>query len=150
MNARKKGSRKMKLMLKKIAGGLIPSLPMDEEKLSKWKFGSIMECEVKKPRNGQFHRKFFALINVVYINQEKYTQLDDLLVEVKLKTGHYKEHLTTKGEIIYLPKSISFAQMDEMEFGLFYSKVIDVVLKHFMKVSPEELDTMVNEVLSFS
>ena len=137
-------------MLKKIAGGLVPSLPVDEEILAKWKFGSVLECEVKKPRNGQFHRKFFALMNVVYMNQDRYDILDDLLVEIKLKTGHYHEHITMKGEVIYMPKSISLAKMDEFEFSEFYSKTIDVVLNNFMPVTPEELDGMVKDVMSFS
>ncbi len=140
----------MKIMLKKVAGGLVPSLPVDEEILSKWKFGSVLECEVKKPRNSQFHRKFFALINVVYMNQEKYDIMDDLLVEIKLKTGHYQEHITTKGEVIYLPKSISFSRMDNDEFSLFYSKAVDVILKHFMPITEKELESLVENVMSFT
>ena len=140
----------MILQLKKVQGSLIPSLPDDEQKLSKWKFGDVLQCEVKKPRNVLFHRKFFALINVVFTNQDKYTNQEDLLTEIKLKTGHYKEHITTKGNVVYLPKSISFAQMDEMEFSMFYSKTIDVVLKNFMPVEETELNRMVDEVLGFA
>jgi hypothetical protein len=139
----------MKIHLKKIAGGLVPSLPMDEEMLSKWAFNSILECDVKKPRNVAFHRKFFALVGIVFKNQDKYISQDDLLTEIKLKTGHYKEHITTKGEIIYLPKSISFAKMDEMSFSSFYDKAVDVVLQYFMPVEEAELHRMVDEVLSF-
>lgn len=125
-------------------------MPDDEEKLAKIKFDRIVEVDIRQPRNARFHRKFFALMHVVFNNQERYSQMEDLLVEVKLKTGHYQEHITTKGQIVYIPKSISFASMDELEFERFYSRAIDVVLEHFMPVDPDELDRMVDNVLSFS
>ena len=76
--------------------------------------------------------------------------MEDLLTEIKLKTGHYTEHITTKGIVVYIPKSISFAKMDELQFQMFYSKVIDVVLRDFLPMDKNDLDSMVNEVLSFT
>jgi len=140
----------MKINLKKASGCLIPSLPQDEEKLARWHYGEVLEVTIKKPRNSAFHRKFFALINVVFDNQDKYDNQAELLTEIKLKCGHYHEHITTKGEIVYVPKSISFANMGELEFEEFYSKAIDVVLKYFMPIEKEFIDKMVEEVLNFS
>ena len=140
----------MKIYLRKAVGKLEPSLPEDEIKLSKWKFGDVLCVEVKKPRNGKFHKKFFALLHVVFGNQDKYSNMEDLLTEIKLKTGHYTEHITTKGIVVYIPKSISFAKMDELQFQMFYSKVIDVVLRDFLPMDKNDLDSMVNEVLSFT
>jgi hypothetical protein len=140
----------MKITLKKKQGALVPSLPMDEEKLARWKYGDILTCEVKKKRNGKFHRKFFALMNFVYDNQERYNDFDDFMFEIKLKCGLFSKHITTKGKMIYIPKSISFKNMDEMEFEAFYSKAIDAVLKDFIPTHKAELDTAVMEVLSYS
>jgi len=130
---------------------LAPSLPEDVEKLSKWSFGEILRAKVNKPRNARFHRKFFALLNVCFENQDKYDVFEDLRMEIQLKCGFYKEHVTTKGQIIYTPKSIAFANMDEIEFSTLYDKAIDIIIKHFCKGStPEELNQRVMEILEFS
>ncbi len=140
----------MKIRLKKAFGVLVPSLPEDEEKMKGWTNEEIIEVNVRKPRNPKFHRKFFALVGLVFANQEKYTNREDLLVELKIRTGHYKEHINYEGLTIYIPKSISFEKMDELEFEKFYNKVIDVVLQNFMKVDRNEMDRLIEEVLRFS
>lgn len=38
----------------------------DEEQLHRVRTGEIISCEFTKPRNPQFHRKFFALLNLAY------------------------------------------------------------------------------------
>tara|TARA_B100001250_G_scaffold178716_1_gene153599 strand:+ start:455 stop:877 length:423 start_codon:yes stop_codon:yes gene_type:complete len=140
----------VKIRLKKAFGVLVPSLPEDEEKMKGWTNEEIIEVNVRKPRNPKFHRKFFALVGLVFANQEKYTNREDLLVELKIRTGHYKEHINYEGLTIYIPKSISFEKMDELEFEKFYNKVIDVVLQNFMKVDRNEMDRLIEEVLRFS
>ena len=130
---------------------LAPSLPIDVEKLSKWKFGEILRAKVSKPRNINFHRKYFALLNVAFDNQDKYDSFEDLRVEVQLKCGWYQEHVTTKGQMIYIPKSIAFANMDEIEFAELYDKAIDIILANFcIGSTKEEIDQKVLEILDFS
>jgi hypothetical protein len=139
------------LNLIKRNGALYPSLEVDEETLSKWPDGEILRTKTEKPRNGAFHRKFFALMQVVFENQSKYDTLTDLLTEIKLKTGFYKTHITTKGNLIYIPESISYAKMDEIEFDKFYQKAIDICLKHFcIGSTQEEIEKQVLIVLSFT
>lgn len=139
----------MEIYLKKHRGSLVPSLPEDEDKLTKWKFGEVLKVTITKPRNSQFHRKFFALINVAFYNQEKYTNIEDFLTEIKLKIGHYQEHITTKGVVVYMPKSISFANVDEMTFQIIYDKTVRVIINDFMPTTPAELEKMTNELLGF-
>ena len=141
----------MKIYLKKQNNVLVPSLPQDSEIFDKWNNGDILECEVRKPRNIKFHRKFFALLNMVYENQEKYSNFNDFRTEIILRCGFYKSHVNVNGEIMYFPKSIAFSNMDEIEFTHLYDKAIDVVLKYFMpKASKEEIEKMVLIVLNFS
>ena len=130
---------------------LAPSLPTDVEKLSKWKLGEVLRAKINKPRNIKFHRKYFALLNVAFDNQDKYTNFEDLRVEVQLKCGWYQEHVTTKGQIVYVPKSIAFSKMDEIEFSELYDKAIDVILKNFcIGSTKEEINQKVLEILNFS
>ena len=140
------------IYLKKLSNGcLVPSLDQDAEKLKPWKIGEILRAEIKKQRNGKFHRKLFALLNLAFENQEKYKTFEDFFVEIKLKTGHYREHVTTKGKMIYIPKSISYSNMDELEFTVFYKKVINVIVENFMIGSTEEeIEKEVSLILSFA
>lgn len=141
----------MKAQLQRTSYDLnfIPYDSLSAEALNKIRAGEVVECSFKKMRNPQFHRKFFALINLVFERQKKYEVLEDFLTEIKLKIGHYREHVTTKGVLIYVPKSISFNKCDEIEFRKIYSKTIDVCLAHFITGTPEEIEQMVNEVISF-
>ena len=85
-----------------------------------------------------------ALVRLVFENQERYNSIEDLLVEFKLKVGHYKEHITTDGKIVYVPKSISFSQMDEYEFNEFYNKALNVLGK-IIKVDSETLREQIEQ-----
>ena len=121
----------MKLVCRYDGTHLIPSSTDSVEEWEKLRQGYEYKVEVKRARNPQFHRKAMALLQQVFDNQDKYENFEDLLVEFKLRTGWYKEHLTTKGNVIYVPKSIAFANMDEDTFAKFYSRAIDVAIKHF-------------------
>jgi hypothetical protein len=134
----------MKLtFLKSVGGVLLPSDDECIESMNKIKNGTEIMIEYKQKRNVKFHRKAFALLNLVLKNQDKYSNINDLLVEFKLKSGHYEEHITTKGKIIYVPKSIAFSEMDELEFNELYSKFIDIALQHFISMSKEELEQQI-------
>ena len=134
----------MKLLFMKSQGGVL--IPADNdciENMQKVKNGEVVMIEYKPKRNVLFHRKAFALLNLVLQNQDKYENITDLLVEFKLKAGHYNHHLTTKGKIIYIPKSISFAEMDELEFSDIYNKFIDIALRDFVTMSKEDLEKQI-------
>ena len=134
----------MKLtFLKSVGGVLLPSDDECIEAMNKIKNGTEIMIEYKQKRNVKFHRKAFALLNLVLKNQDRYSNINDLLVEFKLKSGHYEEHITTKGKIIYVPKSIAFSEMDELEFNELYSKFIDIALQHFISMSKEELEQQI-------
>ena len=135
---------------RKIGGALIPDDDATVDQLKKLKAGDVVLVDYKRPRNVKFHRKFQALVNLVYDNQDKYTNREALLTELKLQVGHYEEHITLGGKVIFRPKSIAFASMDEDEFSTFYSSVVDVVLRHFLTgMDEDELHGMIDSVLGF-
>ncbi len=140
-----------KLYLKKKNGVLVPSLPNDEETFNQWHEGDILECNVKKTRNIKFHRLIFAFFNFIFESQEKYDTLDDLIVEFKLRAGYYQEHITVKGIIIYIPKSISFEKCDELQINKLYDKFIDIAIKYFVPLmTRKDIDNAVLTILNFS
>jgi hypothetical protein len=135
---------------KKIGGALVPDDDATVDQLQKLKTGEVYSVDLKRPRNVKFNRKFQALVDLVYDNQDKYHNREALLTELKIQVGHYEEHITLGGKLVLQPKSISFASMDEDEFSIFYSKVIDVVLRFFLKnMDEDELNSMIESVLGF-
>jgi hypothetical protein len=130
--------------------GFFPVNDNDQEVCKKFADGEVYRCEIKKPRNLKFHRKFFALLQYVFENQEKYDTVEDLRVEIELKAGNYTEHITTKGKLIYIPKSIAFEKMDNVEFEALYNKAIDVVLKDFINGTKEEIEAQEQEILAYT
>jgi hypothetical protein len=119
----------MKLFVIKSSIGLIPASGSEFDKLqeAKLKEGEMYEVEIRKPRNIDFHRKYFALINLCFENQETFNNADELRAFLTMKSGYFKRIETPTGTM-YLPESISFAKMDNIAFEDFYNKSIQSVL----------------------
>lgn len=110
---------------------LIAAHDSDLELIKKMTTGEMYEFEFKKPRNIKFHRKFFALLNLTYENQQIYNDITRMRKELTKAVGYYESFLNHKGVLVYEAKSISFASMDEIEFSQFYNKFLDVIIKIF-------------------
>jgi len=117
-----------KIDMAKTLSGLQPVYEDGEKVIRGLKLGEIVSVDVVRPRNGKFHNKFFALLNLIYQNQETYKSLDVMLSVCKLKTGHY-DVVTLEGKEWHLPKSISFANMDDAEFKDFYDRVCQWIIE---------------------
>lgn len=115
----------MKLFLVKTEGGdVIGWGPNDQSYIARMEPGECIECDTHKARNPAHHRRFFALLQAAYGAQDKHKNLTSLLVELKIRAGWYDEHITHDGKLVYVPKSISWARMDQEEFERFYGEAI--------------------------
>jgi len=110
----------------------------DFEQAKKIKVGEFYEFSYSMPRNYKFHKKFFALLELVYQNQEVYSNKDDLREDLTIEAGYFRLTENIKGQTVKRAKSISFAQMDEAEFSEFYSAIINVVV-NWLKIDKEDL-----------
>lgn len=134
----------------KSPAALHPSLDADAAIIAKWKTGDVIECQVRRPRNGRFHRKYFALLQVAFQNQETYETFEDFRMEVQLRAGHYHEHVTLKGTLVPVVDSVSFATCSEDDFSTLYDGALSVILRHFMRGSTEdEVNAAVEQILGF-
>lgn len=140
----------VKIDMAKRLGGLHAVDEEGEKVMRKLGLGEIVTVDVVRPRNGAFHNKFFAMMNIIYRNQSYYQSLDVLLQVCKLRTGHY-ETIETATEQYKIPKSISFANMDDLEFAGFYDRACDWVIKEVIPgLDRQGLDEEVrNQLLSF-
>ena len=138
-------------------GILKPYDRTDAELLAKMREGEPYRVKVSMPRNLKFHKKFFALLALVFDNLPEeipaklpdgqaveIRSIDDLLWHIKMQTGHYEQKVTLGGRVTYEAKSISFSAMDEAEFSDFYNRAVNVILKYFLsETNAEELEEMI-------
>lgn len=137
----------MEILLQKRMGALVPADEAAEDALRGVALNSVIKAKISVPRNIFFHRKFFAMLNIVMKNQDRYPTLDVLLSVCKLATGH-AEVIRTKHGDVAIPRSISFAKMDELEFSSFYDRAVQWVLREVIPgLQRKELDREVETEL---
>ena len=103
----------------------------DYDNIKKIKPLKVVKCNITQPRNVKFHRKFFALINLVYNNQEHYNNLDHLRKDLTIASGYYEQRTGLNGLLITEAKSISFTKMTEIEFSELYTKFLNTIETYF-------------------
>lgn len=137
-------------------GQMTPASQHDADMLDALRPGETVRVTVKRPRNLKFHRKFFALLQAAYQFEQvsdRYENLDQFLQSVKIAIGHADRHeAQIAGErcVILIPRSISFASMDDTEFERFYSATLDALLRRWLRgVSEDELERQAEIVLGF-
>ena len=118
-------------LIKQLNNSLKVAYNSDYDKIKKLKVNKEYQCEIKQLRNPKFHRKFFALINMLFENQERYNNSDRMRKDLIIEAGFYNEWVDLQGVVQREAKSISFGSMKEDEFQDLYSKVIDVIVQHF-------------------
>jgi hypothetical protein len=108
---------------------LIPADIHAEEMFNTIKNGKDVILRVFKPRNVQHHRKLFAVLNCVVENSEKYNDVEELLIIVKLAVGYATVVQGMDGEMYRVPRSISFSSMPQDEFDRFFPRAVYVLSK---------------------
>jgi Protein of unknown function (DUF1367) len=110
-------------------------------------FGKPLRVEVKQPRNVQWHRLYFALChriaNGIGSTSEK---VSDTL---KVATGHCTTLRTKSYGSIQVPKSISFAAMDQTEFSAFFERCVKVIYEEW-GIEPEAVADLLTPTLTHS
>jgi hypothetical protein len=133
----------MKLYVKNTLDGLIPLYPADQDERRKLKIGKEYEVEIKHPRNYQFHKKFFALLNMCFENYETEMPFDTFRRWLIMRAGFVNIYTTDKGTF-YDAQSIAFGSMDEQQFQEVYNKVLDVVIKLLGITEEDVMDNLIN------
>lgn len=117
----------MTALFRKELSGLRPVNSIASDKLAKLKLGDVVAVDVRKPRCLGHHRLYWALCQVVSDNMDGDYSAEVVSDVIKLRTGHVTVVKTRKGEV-FLPKSISFAALDQVAFNEFFDRAIKVVV----------------------
>lgn len=126
----------MEIYLKNTLHGLIPMYPSDYDEKKKLKIGETYKAVITRPRNYEFHKKFFALVNLGFTNTSLEMPFDSYRKYLIMKAGFFKAYTTPRGTYLEAD-SISFASMTEESFEDLYSRVIDVVIKDIGSTTEE-------------
>lgn len=130
----------------KRAGRLMPADIHAQDWLDGVKEGREVMLTVRKPRNPRHHRLLFALLKLVTDNTDRWPSPDVLLDDLKLATGHCELRFNLlEGRPYMIPKSISFAAMDQDAFREWFDRAIDILAAKILLV---ESDVLRQEVLA--
>lgn len=134
-------------LLQARKGSLVPIDALGADILAKVPEGTVLRVEWTRARNLRHHRLFFALLNTVFEAQEKYLTQEDLLDAIKIRMGYYFTR-REDGQTVFLPRSISFSDMDQDAFDRFYRGAVRVILEDILPgVASRDLERRVHDLL---
>ena len=144
---------------------LVPFDPSAEEYIRSLKSGEGVWLKVKKVRNPKFHRKFFALLNLgydawvpspggmEYRGMQIQKNFERFRKDMVILSGHYELVFGADGNPRKEAKSISFSNMDELEFNDLYKDVFNVIWDRVLSLagfsSQAEVEQIINQMLAF-
>lgn len=119
--------------------GLIPMYDSDLDEKHRLRIGDNVLCTIKRPRNYDFHKKYWALLRLTVANLPHLIQQqmqifteEDLLDCLKIDLGLFTIRWHG-GRQIVKTGSISFAKMDNTEFEKFFSRSVDAILRIYLR-----------------
>jgi len=136
----------MQIYLTRSVSGLAAADDEAVACLRKIKLGQVVRADVVTPRNLKHHRKFFALLNLVWAATDQWESVEDLLIELKCRLGVVRDVvLRDSGEVFKVVGSISFGSMDQAEFDAFFERSLRLLAQMAGGI---ESETLRREVLN--
>lgn len=86
--------------------------------------GDIFEVEMVFPRSGPFHRRHFAIEQSVFDAQEVFEDYEQFRQWLKIGAAWVIWMPGPDGQLVPLPKSVSYAAADQDEFEKFHHAVV--------------------------
>jgi hypothetical protein len=158
----------MELFFTKSQGGLIPACDEASEWLRHKKLGATILVEPREPRNGEWFRKWFALLKVGFDYWSEHAQtieykgiavlpdFDRFRKDVTIMAGFYRPVVNLKGETRLEPESLAWASMTEERFAQLYDATINVLLQRVFnwqscrQWTEEELRNVCEHIVEFA
>ena len=109
--------------------GFVPASDTARRFAERVRIGDLVELEGRQPRNLAHHRKFWSLMTWTAENAEGFETAEQVCHTVKVLMGHCDFVPDGKGALVAVPKSISFAAMDQTAFDAFYKGAVSAVLR---------------------
>lgn len=92
----------------------------------------VHRVTLKKDRNWRLHAKYFALLRVVFNNQDQFASIDNLRDETLLAIGYSETRRRFNGEQYQIAKSMATGNITgDWTFEDIYKKSLDIWSQHF-------------------
>lgn len=86
--------------------------------------GATIEVDMVFPRSGPYHRRHMALEQSVFDAQEAFEDFESLRTWLKIGAGWVIWMPGPDGQLVPIPKSVSYATADQDEFEKFHAAVV--------------------------
>jgi len=148
------------MMIRTADGAFRPATQHDADELAGLPIGRLIGCTMKQLRNGQFHRKLFALLAYLYdvlpakraiyegteITQSRKRHRDEMVI----LAGHYTVDVTGRGDIRMVAQSLSYSKCSQRLAETIYSDLIDKALALLGGDQTRDgLDDIINQLVGF-
>lgn len=158
----------MQILLQRLPAGFAPADDEAREDIKRFPVGSVARMEVKLMRNYQFHKKYFALVDLGFqyfadnCPQQEYKgkpvlpNLNRFRKDVAIMAGFFTPTWNIRGELRVDAESISFASMSQERFEQLYDATIRVLLEKVFngqrvaKWSEAELRSVLEQIEQFA
>jgi len=143
----------MELYLLNKLSGLVPLYPSDLDLKKRLVVGETYKAILTVPRNIEFHKKYMALMNMVFQNlpekyNKKYPTMDSMRKAILIEIGFVDAIVRFNGDVVFVPKSVSFSSMDAMEFAEMFDATLIYILKEILPgISREDIITEIENFM---
>ena len=147
-----KSKQPERFLLRVISGGFEPSDGYTQQRLREkgYRKGDVVFAKLTKPRNPKFHRKMHVFGQMLVENIEEFESLSahDVLKRLQLEANIACDEIALRfpgvGPCSYrIPRSLSFASMDDAEFGETFKQFSAYVIKQYWPdMEPADIDRM--------
>lgn len=153
------------LCSKREDGAFVPFGEEASEASRRFKPGQQVWLSIRIARNNRFHKKFFALLNLVYDiwseanptielpdGGEARINFDRWRKDLIILAGYWERIPRIDGSMTVEAQSIAFHAMNEETFEKLYSDVIDTIVQKLLpkRFTAQSLRDAVDQVLEFA
>ena len=136
-------------IFRKTMGALRAMDAAGEEILADIPNGELVRALISRPRNPQHHRKWRGLIAAIFKHQSLYPTEDTLIAAMKVALGYGDSIKLPDGRTIIVPRSLSFAKLDQKGFEDFYDRALSLILTKILPgVNKADLEREVSDILA--
>ena len=116
--------------MRKVRGGLVPAQDANTDAFDALQHGEVVKVTIVtyRTRNSRFHRKFFAMLNVLHGYVSEVMPFEVFRSWITVQAGYFE----TGPRGFVCAKSIAFSRMGPDEFEQLYNRVIDFALSDFL------------------
>ena len=121
------------IYLVRTLSGFSPGDDHAVETMKRWPIGTRVKADCRIPRAARTHKRYWALVKLIYENTEQFRSADMVHQFLKIRAGHCTPIVSKRtGEVFLVPDSISYDTLDETEFQQVWRRIVDVVCEEIL------------------